>query len=370
VSFVIVVEASLALANYAAETLIQAGYESRGADAQNEAIALTQERRTDLVLTDYYLAQGDGLGLISALKELAPKTAVALVTGLGDETLAQAALTQGAMDYVIKGPDYYEELPKVVQSLMERAQKEKAQINRDEQKSRLLAQMELANWLDHNFKNILSAALGSLALIDFKNPDQPLDKRLEYLNDSQDSLKSALKLLESLTAMATVVDEADESSQRSVLVAAVVDEAWERVLEAARKAGRPLAAVLEKVTFQNNSRWLPPQKVADQDLLTILEALLINALEAVTQTLDPLIAVNLETQDRSLSFTVRDNGRGMDEKVQKHAFDPLFSTKGEVGVGLSLTTVRALVVRHFGEISLSSAPGQGTTVTFTYNVSL
>ncbi|MDR0550047.1 MAG: hybrid sensor histidine kinase/response regulator [Deltaproteobacteria bacterium] len=369
-SFVIVADANLDLANFAAETLGAAGFESRGADAQNEALAISVERRTDLVLTDYYLAVGDGLGLISALKERSPDTAVVMVTSLGDETLARAALTLGALDYVIKGRDYYANLPALATSLLEKATLSKASLEREVQRCRLMAQMELASWLDHNFKNILSAVIGSLALIDFNNPNQSLDKRREYLNDGQESLKTAVKLLDSLTAMAKVVDNDGERTGQNVLVSAVVDEAFAKATASARENNFPaVEALLAKTVFQNNSRWLPPLRVGYHDLLTVLEALLINALEAVAQTPSPLIMVGVEkVSDSQLRFTVKDNGRGMDDKVLRHAFEPLFSTKGEVGVGLSLTTARALVIRHNGEISLNSSLGQGTSVVFTYHV--
>jgi signal transduction histidine kinase len=359
----------MALANYAADALAKAGFESRGADAQNEALAISVERRTDLVLTDYYLAEGDGLGLIAAIMERSPETATVMVTGMGDENLARSALSLGALDYVIKGRDYFAELPSLAASLIEKANQRLAKNDLEIQKSRLLAQMELASWLDHNFKNILSAVMGSLALIDFNNPNQSQAKRIEYLTDGQDSLKCAVKLLESLTSMASVVGDQGESPRESVLVSAVVDEAWEKARQVASRSSPAVAAAVGKATFQNATRWLPPQKVAYQDLLTILEALLTNALEAVVQAPAPLIMVALERANPDfLRFTVRDNGRGMDEKVQRHAFEPLFSTKGEVGVGLSLTTARVLVIRHSGEIFLKSSLGQGTSVAFTYHV--
>jgi signal transduction histidine kinase len=293
-----------------------------------------------------------------------------MVTSLGDENLARSALILGALDYVVKGRNFYADLPLLASDLIGRAKRTKDDCAREVQKQRLLAQMELATWLDHNFKNILSAVMGSLALVNFDNPDQSVDKRREYLTDGQESLKTAVKLLESLTAMAQVGSQDGESPGQTVLASAAVDEAWEMVGQAALKNSPPaVKAALAKTVFQNNTRWLPPQKVVYQDLLTIFEALLTNALEAVAQTVDPLISVGVELEgDSLLRFSVKDNGRGMDEKVRRHAFEPLFSTKGEVGVGLSLSTVRVLVDRRFGDISLESSLGKGTTVVFTYHV--
>jgi signal transduction histidine kinase len=371
VSFVIVAAANLSLAKFAAETLCQAGFEARAVDSQTEALAISQERHTDLVLTDFYLVTGDGLSLIEALKRQSPETIVVLTAGLGSEELARSALLSGAFDYVVKGRNYYLELPALAGAFIERYHKIRTTADLDVQRCRLRAQVELSGWLDHNFKNILSAVMGSLALIDFNNPQQSQEKRQEYLADSQDSLKSAVKLLESLTAMTNVMSEAEAQESQSVVVGTAVDQAWEKVKELVNISGQgSLKAALERVSFQNNTRWLPPQEVVYRDLLTIFEALLINALEAMVQVSEPRLLVTVEKLGTYLKFIIKDNGRGMDEKVQRHAFEPLFSTKGQVGVGLSLTMVRALVDRHSGEIHLQSAPGQGTVFDFTYHVGL
>jgi signal transduction histidine kinase len=43
----------------------------------------------------------------------------------------------------------------------------------------------------------------------------------------------------------------------------------------------------------------------------------------------------------------------------------LFSTKGEVGVGLGLSLADALVERHGGSLEIKSEPGAGATVRIT-----
>jgi signal transduction histidine kinase len=64
-----------------------------------------------------------------------------------------------------------------------------------------------------------------------------------------------------------------------------------------------------------------------------------------------------------VQITVRDDGRGMSEEVQRQAFDPFFTTRrGSGGTGLGLHIVYNLVTRRLGgRILLSSAPGSGAT---------
>jgi signal transduction histidine kinase len=62
-----------------------------------------------------------------------------------------------------------------------------------------------------------------------------------------------------------------------------------------------------------------------------------------------------------------DDGSGMPENVQRHAFDPFFTTSRAQGnTGLGLYIVRNLVTEQLGgRITLASAPDEGTTVCMT-----
>jgi len=68
-----------------------------------------------------------------------------------------------------------------------------------------------------------------------------------------------------------------------------------------------------------------------------------------------------------VEITFIDNGIGIPGDVQRHVFDPFFTTnRGQGNTGLGLYIVHNLVTQHLGgTIALASTPGKGTTISMT-----
>lgn len=64
---------------------------------------------------------------------------------------------------------------------------------------------------------------------------------------------------------------------------------------------------------------------------------------------------------------IRDTGQGMPENVRTRVFEPFFTTKPRgSGTGLGLVVARQIVRDHGGDITVTSRPGEGTTVRLTF----
>jgi len=81
------------------------------------------------------------------------------------------------------------------------------------------------------------------------------------------------------------------------------------------------------------------------------------------------ITLSESVTDDLLSLTIADNGKGMDQESCRRAADPWFTsrTTRKVGMGLPLLKMNAGLAG--GEMTISSAPGIGTTVKATFGYS-
>ena len=81
---------------------------------------LSEETGYGIVLTDLNLPDGTGLELLAEIRRRELPCIVILLTGLGDEETAVAALRAGADDYLIKKEGYHAWIPKYLESALER----------------------------------------------------------------------------------------------------------------------------------------------------------------------------------------------------------------------------------------------------------
>lgn len=81
------------------------------------------------------------------------------------------------------------------------------------------------------------------------------------------------------------------------------------------------------------------------------------------------ISVQLDAATEHCTISVSDEGIGMSSEQIERIFDKFYrvdaSTTAVQGVGLGMTIVRDLIESHGSEITVKSAPGQGTTISFT-----
>jgi signal transduction histidine kinase len=95
----------------------------------------------------------------------------------------------------------------------------------------------------------------------------------------------------------------------------------------------------------------------------VLSNLLSNAVRHTTAGGN--VDVRVMSADTEVRLEIRDTGEGMSPEQLARAFERFSKGTGSHGSGLGLTIARNLVRLHGGEMTAGSAPGRGTTITFT-----
>ncbi len=98
-------------------------------------------------------------------------------------------------------------------------------------------------------------------------------------------------------------------------------------------------------------------------LQQVFTNLILNARDSIVNGTGKITLSTLAEGDASsLVVEVADNGAGIAPENVAKIYDPFFTTKGVGGgTGLGLAVTYGIVQEHAGHISVSSAPGQGTT---------
>jgi signal transduction histidine kinase len=105
------------------------------------------------------------------------------------------------------------------------------------------------------------------------------------------------------------------------------------------------------------------------ELQQVLVNLMVNAIQAMPD--GGLLRIETRQSDANrLVLMVSDSGIGIAPEILGRGFDPFFTTKRAKGTGLGLSISRTLITRAGGDISVSSAPGQGSVFTIDLPVSL
>lgn len=92
-----------------------------------------------------------------------------------------------------------------------------------------------------------------------------------------------------------------------------------------------------------------------------------NSLNAGATIVD--ITIKEDAHGDLLTIEVKDNGRGMDTRTSDNARDPFYTTRTTRRVGLGLPMLEEAAKAANGGMVITSAPGEGTTITVTFQLS-
>lgn len=102
--------------------LADQGFRTVATESGEEALAIYEAERPDIVFLDVWLADRDGLETLGALRRIDPAAAVVMMSGHGTTATAVRAIKMGAFDYLEKPLSYHRTVDAAAGALAQRRQ--------------------------------------------------------------------------------------------------------------------------------------------------------------------------------------------------------------------------------------------------------
>ncbi len=179
------------------------------------------------------------------------------------------------------------------------------------------------------------------------------------------------------------LETVDANLEQVVELTARMAEISAQLKQFSRKSGDNLTAVSVPACFDYALRLYQTRLSAagvvverhwpDQDVwvradLVRLEQVMVNlignALQAMSDTTEPHLALSITPHDHEVHISVADNGPGIAEEHLKRIFEPFFTTKSSgTGLGLGLSISSRIIDDLGGHLEASNQPGSGACFT-------
>jgi signal transduction histidine kinase len=246
-----------------------------------------------------------------------------------------------------------DELQRLVDAFNQMAddlQRQRAELERS---NRLAAWADMARQVAHDIKNPLTPIQLNAEHLRRVHIDQgkPMGG---VIDECVSNILGQVRLLRQISSEFSSFATSPEPRPLETNLAALVEE----VIEPYR------SGLAERIAIETHVPSTLPSVFIDRTLIgRALTNIIENALHAMpaggTLTIDAALA-----PDHMVQLRVTDSGIGMDDQAIAKIFEPYFSTKA-IGTGLGLTIAKRNVEANRGTIAVSSAKGQGTSVTIT-----
>lgn len=325
------------------------------AKCAKDGLALLKDNEFDCVLLDFSLPDLDGLAFLKEAQKVDKrKTAIVMLTGFADESLALKMVGNGAQDYLVKGEVKSGFLHRIVQYAIER----KKSANHLLEKESKLAQTEkmaavgtLMAGLAHNLNNPLMGLSGLF---------QMLQKEITETGAATINKEIGLQVLDLVNRMAGIISDMQNVSRTQNVGQHTVSNLNHIAENAVRYAKNFIAH--QKISFdlsiEEDVYVMCNTLEIEQAVIHILN----NAVDAIGD--EGAISVVVDDVDHVGILKIVDNGKGIDKDNLSKIFDPFFSTKtGVAARGLSMSLVERFISRNNAAIDIDSTVGVGTTMT-------
>ncbi|MEM6927008.1 MAG: HAMP domain-containing sensor histidine kinase [Myxococcota bacterium] len=223
----------------------------------------------------------------------------------------------------------------------------------DRAKSAFLATMS------HELRTPLNAIIGYTEIVqedavEWRDLPQ-CSEMIEDLDRINGAARHLLSLVNDILDLAKIEAGQVSAALGPVDVVPLLDELRATLAPLAQQRGLQLCIEAQPMRVQSSRRLL-------------LQCLINLGANAMKFTEEGHVTVRAFTETASFGFLVEDTGRGMTPGELRRVLEPFAQVRpGEAGgTGLGLTITRRLVDHLGGDLSMESAPGQGTRIRITF----
>ncbi len=215
---------------------------------------------------------------------------------------------------------------------------------------------DLTSMIFHDLRSPLGNVISSLEVLKSSLPAE--DETLQaVLAIAQRSSRRLSRLIDSLLDLERLEFGKAVLNREPALIDDLIEEAVEEVQPIADAKGHRVVMDVERDL---------PELSLDRDMVQrVLINLLDNAIKYTRS--EGLITVTASKGKQDIVVSVRDTGPGIPESEQAHIFEKFTRVEHEArpkGLGLGLAFCQLAVEAHGGSIWLESAPGEGSTFSF------
>ncbi len=211
---------------------------------------------------------------------------------------------------------------------------------------------DFINNFSHEFKTPIVSISGFADLL--LDVDLPPEDQKEYLTIIRDESKRLAELSTNILTLNRIESQAILRDTENIRLGEQIRQCVLLTEQKWRDKNLDFEADIEDVEYLGNEALLK------EVWLNILD----NAAKFSPE--GEVVSVTLHKKGGEIIAAVTDHGPGMDEKTKAHIFEQFYqgdTSHRSQGNGLGLAMVRKIVELHGGEVSVDSAPGNGSSFT-------
>lgn len=340
------------------------GYRVLAATDGEQALKAAKKHSPDLILLDIMMPGLSGYDVCRELKgdEELSEIPVIFLTARSDEEDVIKGFNVGGSDYVTKPFNAGELLARIQTHLSLKQARDQILQQKKELEQITKTKEKLYSIIAHDLKGALSGISGLAEIVEEEIGDEPVNEEIKnYVNLISNASTSANLILENLLAWTQLQGGKMEINLEEFSLLEEIEANIHLYHTLANK---------KQIEIRVESDGRTDRIVADKQMIsTAIRNLLSNAIKFSEKK--DRITIQLEETEggSSVKISVKDQGIGMPEKIQKAIFDPEArpkrkGTAEEGGTGLGLLMCKEFVEAHNGELYVESEMGEGSEFSF------